>query len=102
MQATMREEGITEERGPGGEAQGSAAPAAPDVTLILPITQPTAEVEDVVLALSAELERLGRSWECVVVFDGVRGAAWASATKLSVQRPQQVRLIAFQQSFGES
>ena len=34
------------------------------------------DAAQVVAALGDELDRLGRTWECLLVFDGVRGAAW--------------------------
>jgi hypothetical protein len=35
----------------------------PDVTMIIPITTPKAEYEEVVAAFGRELDRLGRTWE---------------------------------------
>jgi hypothetical protein len=78
------------------------APGGPEVTLVVPIQAPDAEVRDVVAALGGELDRLGRSWECLLVFDGVRGRAWDEAQALDAERGQQVRAIGFQQAFGES
>jgi glycosyltransferase involved in cell wall biosynthesis len=69
------------------------------VSVIVPVTVPTAQVKEVVLALSAELERLGRDYEFILVFDGVRGPAWQEAQALAGPR---VQVIGHQQSFGES
>lgn len=83
------------------------APAAkkggpPEVTVIVPVTTGDGRVREVVGALSAELERLGRTCEFVLVFDGVRGAAWGEAESLTRERPDAVFAIALQQHFGES
>src|SRR5262245_6373043 len=94
MHASVREEGRSEPT--------VIRHDAPDVTVIVPVTQPTAEVEEVVTALGVELDRLNKTWECLLVFDGVRGAAWQAASRLASQRPEKVRPIGFQQSFGES
>jgi glycosyltransferase involved in cell wall biosynthesis len=97
-----------------GAAGGAAGPAAPsgerartpeelDVTIVVPVQTPDAEVDQVVAGLGAELDREGRSWECVLVFDGVRGAAWSRAQELARKHgSERVRTIAFQNTFGES
>jgi hypothetical protein len=73
-----------------------------EVTVIVPVITGDGRVRDVVEALSAELERLGRAWECILVFDGVRGPAWEEAQSLAQQHPGRVLPIAFQQPSGES
>jgi glycosyltransferase involved in cell wall biosynthesis len=79
----------------------STVPAL-DVSVIVPVQSPAAEIEQVVAALGGALERLGRSWECLLVFDGLRGPAWETAQRLAAARPGQVTAIGFQQPFGES
>ena len=69
------------------------------VSVIVPVTAPSAQVKEVVLALSAQFERLGRDHEFIFVFDGVRGPAWQEAQALAGGR---VHVIGLQQSFGES
>jgi glycosyltransferase involved in cell wall biosynthesis len=78
------------------------AKAAPEVSIIVPVLSAEARVREVVDALGGELERLKTRWECILVFDGVRGPAWAEAARLAAARPNHVRPIAFQQAFGES
>jgi glycosyltransferase involved in cell wall biosynthesis len=73
-----------------------------DVSIVVPVQSPAAEVEQVVAALGGQLERLGRTWECLLVFDGVRGAAWETAQRLAAAQPERVSAIGFQQPFGES
>ena len=93
------------------ERAGGASPApgperAPagslDVSVIVPIVSPDGRVREVVEAIGRELDGLGRTWECILVFDGVRGPAWEEAAAAVRARPGQVRSIGFQQSFGES
>ncbi|MDZ4772684.1 MAG: glycosyltransferase [Planctomycetota bacterium] len=73
-----------------------------EVTIIVPIQTGDGRVRDVVEALGSELERLGRNWECILVFDGVRGPAWEDAHRLAREKPGRVHPIAFQQPAGES
>jgi len=82
----------------------SVAPPASelDVTIIVPVQTVYAEVEQVVAGLGGELDRLGRTWECVLVFDGVRGGAWQKAQALVAQHGDKVRTISFENAFGES
>ena len=73
-----------------------------DVSVIVPVTNGAAEVRALVEALGHQLDRLGKSWEAILVFDGVRGQAWLEAGRLAQEHENRVRAIAFQQSFGES
>ncbi|HVS17018.1 MAG TPA: glycosyltransferase [Planctomycetota bacterium] len=84
-----------------GAQPTSTAPAL-DVSIVVPVQSPAAEVEAVVRALGDQLTKLGRSWECLLVFDGVRGAAWEAAQRLAAEQPGRVTAIGFQQPFGES
>jgi glycosyltransferase involved in cell wall biosynthesis len=100
MPTTMATGAALGDPAPAREPQD--APRAPEVSVIVPILVGDGRVRDVVEALGGELDRLGKTWECVLVFDGVRGSAWQEAARLSEARPAQVRTIAFQQAFGES
>ena len=72
------------------------------VSVIVPVRDPTANVREVVDALTSELQRLARRFEFVIVFDGVRGSAWQDAHALALERPGGVLVVGLQQSFGES
>lgn len=90
-----------------GRPRGTGQPASEvevtlDVSIIVPVHTPDAEVREVVEALSKELERQQRSWECILVFDGVRGRAWEVAQELAAARGERVRSISFKRAFGES
>jgi hypothetical protein len=73
-----------------------------DVTVLVPIATGDACIEEVVDALGAELDGLGRTWELIAIFDGCRGPAWETVQRLCQTRPDTVRAISFQQSFGSS
>jgi glycosyltransferase involved in cell wall biosynthesis len=73
-----------------------------DVSIIVPISTGDGAVREVVEALGSELERLGLSWECIPIFDGVRGPAWEVAAALARERPEHVRPLSLNQPFGES
>lgn len=83
----------------------SADPAeeyGPDVTLVVPVLTIEADVEGVVRALGGALERAGRTWEALLVYDGVKGAPWEVGLRLQEESQQQVRTIALHKPFGES
>ena len=73
-----------------------------DVSVVVPVQSPDAEVRQVVEALGAELDREGRTWECIFVFDGVAGPASATVEKLREEDGARVRSISFKNPFGES
>lgn len=73
-----------------------------DVTLVVPVVTADGRIAEVIEALGAELDKLGKSWECVAVFDGCRGPAWDDAVRIAEARGGQVRVIGFQQPFGQA
>ena len=83
------------------ERRGTPAPSL-DVTIVVPVSSGTARLEKVMKALGSELDALGKTWELIAVFDGCRGPAWEVGKRLSEERPDQVSVIFFQQSFGAS
>lgn len=78
------------------------AAASPEFTIVVPVSEPDAEVREVVAALGGELDRLGRTWECILVFDGIAGPIWDIGLELQAQSNDQVRTIALNKSFGET
>ena len=74
----------------------------PDVTMIVPITTPKAEFEQVVAAFGRELDRLGRTWECVLVFDGIKVATKELGAALQAKSSGRIGTIALHRPFGES
>jgi hypothetical protein len=73
-----------------------------DVSVIVPVQAADAEVEQVFTALGSELDREGKSWECIFVFDGVRGRAYAEAESLAERHGTRLKIIALKVAFGES
>ena len=73
-----------------------------DVSIIVPVQTEHAEVADVLRAVGGELDRLGRSWECILVFDGVRGRAWDAAQAIAPLYGARLKTIHFKSPFGES
>lgn len=83
-------------------APQASATDALDVSIVVPIAHPDAEVADVVKALGEELDRDGKSWECLLVFDAVRGPAYHTAQALAAAHGERIKLISFKSPFGES
>lgn len=87
-------------------ATASVAPRAAsgpvEITVLLTVTTGDGRVKEVVDALGAELDRLGRVWECVVVFDGVKGRAYEEACALATLAPDRVFPLTLGTAFGES
>lgn len=73
-----------------------------DVTIVVPVQAEDADVVSVVEAYGGALGRAGRSWEALLVYDGVKGAAWEAGLGLQASTEQQVRTIALHKPFGES
>ncbi len=73
-----------------------------DVSVVVPVQSPVAEVRDVAEALGGELQRQGRTWEIIFVFDGVSGRAWEEVQTLRAAYGRRVRSISFKNVFGES
>ncbi|QDU67436.1 glycosyltransferase [Engelhardtia mirabilis] len=80
--------------------EGYAGPV--DVSIVVPVQSPEAEVRDVTRALGTQLDRLGKTWEIIFVFDGVEGMAWEAVQGLHAERGQQIKTILFKNPFGES
>ncbi len=80
-----------------------SAPARPvEISVIVPVRTTHAHVREVCTALAEVMDRLGRSWEFIFVFDGVRGEAWRQAEQLATLHGERVQALYMQQSFGES
>jgi glycosyltransferase involved in cell wall biosynthesis len=73
-----------------------------DLSIIVPVITADGKIGEVIEALGAELDRLGKTWECIAVFDGCRGPAWEVASGLADAHPDKIKAIAFQQPFGQA
>ena len=84
-----------------GDARPELVPGV-DVTIVFPVQSRKAEIDNVLGALGGAIEALGFSWECILVFDGIKGDLWDHATRLQETSQEQVRTIALHKPFGES
>ncbi len=73
-----------------------------DVSVIVSVQNEEADIGEVVRALGSELDRQGRSWEIIFIFDGVGGPLLKAAKKLRETYGKQVKTIIFKNAFGES
>ena len=73
-----------------------------DVSVIVSVQDEEADIGEVVKALGSELDRQGRSWEIIFVFDGVGGPLLKAAKDLRDVYGKQVKTIVFKNAFGES
>ena len=92
-------------QGPAVSAGTPGAPGlnpAPDITIVFPVQTHKTEIEAVISALGGSLEALGFTWECILVFDGIKGDLWRLATELQAKSHEQVRTIALHKQFGET
>jgi len=88
---------------PSTGVEPDASPRSePEVTIVMPVQNLDADVEKVLDALGGELDRLGRSWEAILVYDGIQGEPWRVGLELQATSQQQVRTIALHKAFGES
>lgn len=53
-------------------------------------------------ALGGALERLGMTWEAILVYDGIKGDVYELGTRLQEKTQDQLRTIALHRPFGES
>jgi glycosyltransferase involved in cell wall biosynthesis len=72
------------------------------VSVVIPLVRVNSRPGEVVEALSEVLDARGCTYEFLIVVDGISGAALAEAEELTKTRSGKVRVIRFQQAFGES
>lgn len=84
--------------------EGQAPPLAldVDVTIVVPVQTQKARIREVLDALGRGLERLGMTWEAILVYDGIKGDVYDLGTELQRTTADQVRTIALHRPFGES
>ncbi|MEM9379478.1 MAG: glycosyltransferase [Planctomycetota bacterium] len=101
MTETVEPTSASIDEDPAVEGAARAVPD-PDVTIVFPVQTQKAELDDVIRALGGALERLGYTWECILVFDGIKGELWERATDLQESSHDQIRTIGLHKPFGES
>ena len=82
-----------------------AAPLAveeplPEISLVVPVFNEVATLEEVCRRATATLEELGKPFEVIVVDDGSRDGTWAVVERLVAADPR-VRAVRFKRNFGQ-
>ena len=85
-----------------GVDPGVGREATLDVTIVVPVQTGEAEILEIVEAFGGELDRLGQTWECIFVLDGVRGVAAEKTAELVKTSGGKVRSLSFERAFGGS
>ena len=89
------------EPNPVDEAAPRAAPAPlPEVSLVVPVFNEEATLEEVCRRATATLEELGKPFEVIVVDDGSRDGTWAIVEGVVAADPR-VRGVRFKRNFGQ-
>jgi undecaprenyl-phosphate 4-deoxy-4-formamido-L-arabinose transferase len=89
------------------EAETAAQPAPrlaeaplPAVSLVIPVFNEEATLEEVCTRALATLESLGKPYEVIIVDDGSRDGTWAIAERLVAAEPP-VRAVRLKRNFGQ-
>jgi undecaprenyl-phosphate 4-deoxy-4-formamido-L-arabinose transferase len=82
-----------------------AAPRAveeplPEISLVVPVFNEEATLEEVCRRATATLEELGRPFEVIVVDDGSRDGTWAVVERLAASDAR-LRAVRFKRNFGQ-
>ncbi|MEL6906933.1 MAG: glycosyltransferase, partial [Planctomycetota bacterium] len=101
MSSLETNRGAAEAPGPGETATPALTQDA-DVTIVFPVQSQKARIEEVLGALGGALERLGMTWEAILVYDGIKGEVYQLGTRLQEETQGQLRTIALHRPFGES
>jgi undecaprenyl-phosphate 4-deoxy-4-formamido-L-arabinose transferase len=84
---------------PEGAPRLAEAPL-PEVSLVVPVYNEEATLEEVYRRATATLEELGRPYELIVVDDGSRDGTWAIVERLAAADAR-VRAVRFKKNFGQ-
>jgi undecaprenyl-phosphate 4-deoxy-4-formamido-L-arabinose transferase len=83
-----------------GGASHLAAAAEPAISLVVPVFNEEATLEEVVRRATATLEELGKPFELIVVDDGSKDGTWAVVERLAVANAR-VRAVRLKRNFGQ-
>ena len=83
-----------------GAAEHLAAVAVPAISLVVPVYNEEATLEEVVRRATAVLESLGKPFELIVVDDGSRDGTWAVVERLAAADAR-LRAVRFKRNFGQ-
>ena len=84
---------------PEGAPRLTEAPL-PELSLVVPVYNEEATLEEVYRRATATLEELGRPYEVIVVDDGSRDGTWAIVERLAAQDAR-MRAVRFKRNFGQ-
>jgi len=84
---------------PEGAPRLAEAPL-PEISLVVPVFNEEATLEEVYRRATATLEELGRPYELIVVDDGSRDGTWAIVERLAADDAR-VRAVRFKRNFGQ-
>jgi undecaprenyl-phosphate 4-deoxy-4-formamido-L-arabinose transferase len=84
---------------PEGAPRLAEAPL-PELSLVVPVYNEEATLEEVYRRATATLEELGRPYEVIVVDDGSRDGTWAIVERLAAQDAR-MRAVRFKRNFGQ-
>ena len=84
---------------PEGAPRLAEAPL-PEISLVVPVFNEEATLEEVYRRATATLEELGRPYELIVVDDGSRDGTWAIVERLAAQDAR-MRAVRFKRNFGQ-
>jgi undecaprenyl-phosphate 4-deoxy-4-formamido-L-arabinose transferase len=76
------------------------AAAVPAVSLVIPVFNEEATLEEVCRRATATLDELGKPFEVIVVDDGSRDGTWALLERLSGEDPR-LRAVRLKKNFGQ-
>lgn len=77
-----------------------AAAPLPAVSLVVPVFNEEATLEEVYRRAAATLDEVGKPYEVIVVDDGSRDGTWAIVERLAAEDPR-VRAVRFKRNFGQ-
>jgi undecaprenyl-phosphate 4-deoxy-4-formamido-L-arabinose transferase len=72
----------------------------PAISVVIPVVDEEATIEEVVRRTAGALDALGRPYEVIVVDDGSTDGTWAILERLHVQEPH-LRAVKFKRNFGQ-
>ena len=84
---------------PEGAPRLAEAPL-PEISLVVPVFNEEATLEEVYRRATATLEELGRPYELIVVDDGSRDGTWDVVERLAAEDAR-VRAVRFKRNFGQ-
>ncbi len=73
----------------------------PYISVVIPVYNEEANLEELYRRLTSTLDTLGKSWEVLLTDDGSRDRSAEILRELHQRRPEQIRVIEFNGNFGQ-